>query len=100
MKVLISPGYGAGWSTWYDPDMATNKELIAYFESGVTKKQMAQKCKELGFCYPNGEPYYMGGFDQLEIVEVPKGSFFRILEFDGCEYIEIMSDIDWEYAEC
>lgn len=98
MKILISPGYGAGWSTWGHPDMATNKELISYFESGATKEQMEQKCIELGLVDEDGEPYYMGGFDQLEVVDIPKGTYFIITEYDGYESIERMHMVDWIYA--
>lgn len=97
MKILISPGYGAGWSTWGCPEMATNKELISYFEEGVTKEQMEQKCIELGIVHENGKPYYMGGFDQLEVVDVPKGNYFKIAEYDGHESVEIMHMVDWIY---
>ena len=40
MKVLISPGYGAGWSTWGDPGMATDKRLIELFECGCTEEEI------------------------------------------------------------
>ena len=90
MKVLISPGYGAGWSTWEGAGLATDARLIDAFERGVSKEEMKELCVDLGY----GD-IYMGGFEQLKIVEIPKGSLFQIREYDGSEYIEIFDDSDW-----
>ena len=46
MKLLISPGYGAGWSTWNLPAMATDKDLIELFEKGCTCEEMEKLCIE------------------------------------------------------
>ena len=35
MKVLISPGYGAGWSTWNYIDLAFDPDIIQAFEAGL-----------------------------------------------------------------
>ena len=89
MKVLISPGYGAGWSTWNSPEMAVDERLIEAFENGISKEGMKRLCEELGY------ESYMGGFEDLKITEVPSGSLFQIREYDGSEYIEIFNDLDW-----
>lgn len=98
MKVLISPGYGAGWSTWNSPEVAIDKDLIELFEYGCTKEEMADACVERGYVDFYGT-VYMGGFDDLIIVEIPQGSYFRICEYDGSESIEILNLDDWFYAE-
>lgn len=100
MKVLISPGYGAGWSTWNDSGMAVDKDLIELFERGCTEDEMADLCIKKGYTdgVTDGPPY-MGGFGNLKIVEVPMGRFFKIEEYDGSEYIEIFGEKDWLYAE-
>ena len=95
MKVLISPGYGAGWSTWNDSGMAVDKDLIELFERGCTEDEMADLCVKKGY---TDEPY-MGGFGKLEVAEVPQGCHFRINEYDGSEYIDIYEEGDWFYAE-
>ena len=94
MKVLISPGFGAGWSTWNMPGMAVDKDLIKFFENGCTKEEMVVACVERGYGIA-----YMGGFDGLKVVEVPQGSYFKIREYDGSESIEILNLDDWFYAE-
>ena len=40
-----------------------------------------------------------GPYSHLKIVEVPKGTRYRIREYDGQEWIETENDIDWEIAE-
>jgi len=93
MKVLISPGYGYGWSTCEGKGLATDARLIEAFERGISKEEMHKLCVDLGY----GD-IYMGGFDELEIVEVPAGEFFHICEYDGAEYIEIFNPSEWMRA--
>lgn len=102
MKVLISTSYGAGWSTWngHCTEMATDKDLIEFFESGCTKRQIRKFIKEKeALSKKLGGPPYVGGFDGLRVVEVPKGSLFKIREYDGKEYIEIFDPDEWLMAE-
>ena len=37
-------------------------------------------------------------FSQLEIVDLPAGTLYRINEYDGYESIETSTDIDWKVA--
>lgn len=96
MKVLISPGYGAGWSTWNEAGMATDKRLIEAFINGISEADMKQLCIDLGYTggFEGTEPY-MGGFKNLRVVEIPEGTFFRVSEYDGYESIEVFDDSDW-----
>ena len=100
MKVLISKGYGAGWSTWnYDcAAMATDKRLIEFFEKGCTKRQIKDYIKKNNLL-PGGRAPYVGGFDGLRVEEVPKGRLFKIREYDGAESIEIFDPDNWLIAE-
>ena len=90
MKVLISPGYGCGWSTWNYINLAFDPDIIAAFEAGYTKEQMEIFITSLGYKKP-----FMGGYEQCKIEEVPKGTLFKIREFDGAEYIEYAHKQDW-----
>ena len=99
MKVLVSRGYGAGWSTWNDPRMAFDERLIRAFECGITQENMKELCVECGYTDIYGKPPYMGGFKQLEVVDIPSGELFQIMEYDGSEYIEYFEDSDWYLAE-
>ena len=99
MKVLISPDYGAGWSTWEHPEMALDERLIRAFECGISKEDMQALCVECGYTDIYGGPPYMGGFEDLKIVEVPSGTWFKIAEYDGSEYIVTFDTDCWYYAE-
>ena len=99
MKVLVSRGYGAGWSTWNDSRMAFDERLIRAFECGITQEDMQELCVECGYVDVNGGPPYMGGFKQLEVVDIPSGELFQIVEYDGSEYIEYFEESDWYLAE-
>lgn len=92
-KVLISPGYGAGWSTWNDVKLATDPQVIEAFERGVTEEEMSNLCVALGYEEP-----FMGGFTQLQIETVPVGEYFRVAEYDGSEYIEVFDKSEWILA--
>ena len=94
MKVLISPGYGAGWSTWEGAGLATDVRLIDAFERGISALEMQELCADLGY----GD-VYMGGFKNLKVVEIPAGELFQIREYDGYESIEVFDESDWIRAE-
>ena len=98
MKVLISPGYGAGFSTWepvYNKMIATDKTLIEAFEKGISKEDFSELLESLGYM-----GVYLGGFEQLKVVTVPDNTYFQIREYDGAEYIETFDpeDKDWIYS--
>ena len=81
VAVIVSPGHGAGWSTWAD------KAEVALFAPDVVAWIEAGK--------PGGvdafEGYgYTGGLDQAEVEWVPKGSRFIINEYDGSESLTIL----------
>ena len=96
MKVLISPGFGAGWSTWNIPEIAVDPRVIEAFERGVDEEEMLQLCIDLGYTGGfEGTTPYMGGFDQLRVVDIPVGTIFRIAEYDGYESIEVFDESGW-----
>lgn len=87
LAVLISPGFGAGWSTWsYDhPEIAYDRRIVEYFMTHPrpTEEEMSDFIYELGYGHP-----YTGGYGALEIVWVPRGQLFCICEYDGFETIQ------------
>lgn len=99
MKVLLSKEYGAGWSTWNDPRMAFDPDLIELVEHGCTFNEMYDACVAKGYLDIYGKGPYMGGFKNLTVVEVPAGRYFRIKEYDGNEYIEYFDMSDWVLSE-
>ena len=99
MKVLISPGYGAGWSTWNDPRIAFDERIIRAFECGISEEDMKALCVECDYHDGFGGAPCMGGFKSLMVVEVPSGTMFRIHEYDGYESVEMLDMDDWYVAE-
>ena len=99
VAVIVSPGFGAGWSTWsyrgeedyrdfmlFDPtlvDMIERSESAETIETYVT------------FVHPGT---YCGGADDLTIQWLPVGTAFRIHEYDGSESVEIRDMIEWNIA--
>lgn len=100
MKVLVSHGYGTGWSTAnYCEDMAIDKDLISLFERGCTEDEMIEECHRKGYEDPYGGAPCMLGYKNLVVEEVPEGRYFKIREYDGSEWIEIFDESEWLYAE-
>ena len=91
--VLVSPGFGAGFSTWNKPEMAVDFDLVEAFLSGdktrfayiVNEKYNADDSLYLGIDVMNG----------LMVVWVDEGKKFRIDEYDGNESVEILEESVW-----
>jgi len=93
VAVLVSPGYGAGWSSW-NPDTV---ELL--FDPAIVELVEHNKWEELDVYVKLKYPgIYDGGMRDLEIEWLPVGTEFIIKEHDGAETIEIKSDIIWYRA--
>jgi hypothetical protein len=99
VAVLVSPGYGAGWSTWSysveedDPGfMMFDPTLVDMVERGASAEEIEAYVKSK---HPDT---YCGGADDLTIQWLPVGTAFRIHEYDGSESVEIRDDMDWKIA--
>ncbi len=46
-----------------------------------------------------GKDFILNGVEDLVVEWIPEGTKFRIHEYDGSEYIEIMHEIDWLEAQ-
>lgn len=93
MAVLISPGYGVGWSTWNLRELAYNKLVVDAFldykEGRITDGEFEEHINSL---YPNDNIYF-GGFDDLQIRWVPFGKQFYVMEYDGYESLVFPEEI-------
>ncbi len=101
-KILYSPGYGAGWSSWASGELAkymvTHAGIIEAVEAlgphdHLTSSHPAvvkfmDECTE---CF--GEVPYLGGMSYLKVMEVE--GRFRITEYDGWESVETEQNMDW-----
>ena len=98
--VVISSGFGAGWSTWGGQDPC-DKDFIDYLiNHGIVEEDddclvwtvdIAQSTVEDFFPDDKRCPY-CGGADGLEIHWIKEGSIIRITEYDGNEDIEYLSE--------
>ena len=83
IEVLVSPNYGAGWSTWNEISMALDKRIIDYFKEHGKEPD----CREVE-AFVEGLGYrrcFAGGWYDIEIETVEKGEAFMITEYDGFE---------------
>jgi hypothetical protein len=88
--VLVSPLYGAGFSTWNKPEMAVDFDLVEAFLSDDKTR----------FTYILNEKYgveciYLGDLVDLEVQWVDEGKKFRIEEYDGSENIKFFDEEEW-----
>ena len=100
VAVLVSSGYGAGWSTWvsdeYRETYLFHPKFVGMVEEGreleITSEWIE---KELGI---ETTYTYTGGSDGLHIVWVPVGTQFRIEEYYGAESLRTIDDYNWVIA--
>ena len=94
VAVLVSPGFGAGWSTWdhtYGEALIFDPVLAAYIDEG----KMDEAKTYVTMRFPEA---YDGGVEDLVVHWVPVGTAFRIHEYDGAESIEIKDEMNWVVA--
>jgi len=88
VAVLISPGYGAGWSTWNDNKIAYDKRVVEYFDAHPPKLSLKELDEAEEYLASIGYPEtYMGGYNQLVKEWISIGEPFMIREYDGSEKI-------------
>ena len=98
VAVIVSPAYGAGWSTWtlggrdIQDFMLFDSTLVDMIERGVSVETIEEHVTSM---YPET---YCGAADNLTIEWLPVGTSFRIHEYDGSESVEIRDDIQWTIA--
>lgn len=88
VAVIVSPGYGAGWSTWAtDRNVAFDREIALAIlgESKVPLDELA----ELKYGVDSDNYSYTGGLSQAKVEWLPKGTRFRIDEYDGFETLVV-----------
>lgn len=84
VAVLVSYGYGAGWSTWnpdVEEEMIFSPDIVKLVLAGMDKNDIYDKAREL---WPNA---YLGGIDGLTVEWIEEGTKFIITEYDGTESI-------------
>lgn len=90
VAVLISPGFGAGWSSWGDTDQREGR----LFDSRLVDHVLAQGGAGLGlYAESLGYTGYMGGADDVEVTWLEPGTRFMVDEYDGSESIRTFDDL-------
>ena len=87
--VLVSPGFGGGFSTWgYPTEAIFDPTLI-----GLIEEQSIQEA--INYCEKTWPDQYSGGVEDLKVVWVPEGSEFVIEEYDGVESLMLKEEYNW-----
>jgi len=104
VAVLISPDYGAGWSTWnseYAEDMLFDKDIVKIIvdnpirniDNYRLRSEDLDQVEEIAKVKYSGA--YLGGLrDALEIEWLKPGTDFMVHEYDGSETIMTQEDIE------
>ena len=102
VAVIVSPGYGAGWSTWLGSETRQRQEEAVFCPDLVTAIEAGdaaavKECAARIF----GPDAYLGGLvrdDERGITArvqwVPVGTRFEISEYDGFETLRILDPLD------
>jgi hypothetical protein len=122
-KILISPGFGAGWSSWSSGPtaryMLTYEPIIRFIEGGgkfeytgarhafvnnpdgpgtihdfsVLHPLLRQLCEECQEKF--GDVPFLGGARDLEVVTVGDNERVKVDEYDGSESLSYRDETDW-----
>ncbi len=101
VAVLISPGFGAGWSTWSRDEHGDAVLFDPWIVDILLSDQYNQKEKIdriYAYCAVKYPDMYLGGVRDLTVRWRPQGTLFRVTEYDGSELIELKEADDWIVA--
>jgi hypothetical protein len=92
VAVIVSPGFGAGWSTWCSSENRENAMydpiLVKAILDGKNEKELVDIASER---YP--KEYHGGIEDNIYIEWLPEGTPFYIHEYDGSESVRTGADL-------
>jgi len=97
VAVLISPGYGAGWSTWVfgNSDELLFDPVIAQMVLNHADIDEMEEVARLRYPDESGS---FGGLEDLEVHWVDQGTEFIVEEYDGAESIRYKDGFTWSVA--
>lgn len=92
-KILYSPGYGAGWSSWFSGSREAEKHILTYqpivdaieYDQRELIPDLCERLKKELYSFYGEAYFYAGGSDDLQVAEV--NGPFRIDEYDGSESV-------------
>lgn len=90
VAVLISPGFGAGWSTWSDSEQTE----AMLFDSRLVDFVLSHGTEGLGdYAESIGYTGYMGGAEDVRVEWLEPGTRFVVEEYDGSESLRTFDDL-------
>ena len=92
VAVLISPGFGAGWSTWASDHAEFalfDKGLVELAERGASASEVEEYIKQA----LNNKYFYVGGWSDVEVRWLDQGTRFTVYEYDGSESLRMIEDL-------
>lgn len=94
VAVLVSPGYGAGWSTWAGEEYKVQLAMDSRFVKAKLDGWDQGKLEELVERVLGEDSYvYYGGWSNVEVEWVPVGERFEITEHDGYEELKSIDSL-------
>ncbi len=113
-KILYSPGFGAGWTSWFHGSKAAKKFMLEYkpfigflenggkftdrdsFWNDEYKKSeiVLQFLQDFEEKFPEEEAPFLSGLRDIAIYEVPDNCLVMIHEYDGSESIKTKESIE------
>ena len=100
VAVLVSHGFGAGWSTWAYEDGASDFVMFdCRVVEAAERKASAAEVEDLLVELIGNAPY-MGGWSGVEVRWVDQGQAFYINDYDGNESLRYPGDgsDNWKVA--
>ena len=99
MKIVINACYG-GFGVSEDFLKAYNIPYKKTSYGGFYAEESIERTdpRLIEYIETNGSEMASGSYSRLVVREIPKGTKYRITEYDGYEGIETEYDIDWEIA--
>lgn len=96
---LVSFGYGSGWSTYNNNEvgLALDRDVISYwlyYQHDRTEEELKEDFARMGYDVDN-----FCGWNDIQLVWVPVDATFRIMDYDGAEYVEIFDVNNWITAK-
>ena len=82
-RVIYSPSFGGGL-TFEQSFSADDSMLVELYNRGASFKEAQKVFPEL----------YSGAWDTLCHVDVPKGIWWKINEYDGAESVQLITSLD------
>lgn len=86
VAILVSPGYGAGWSTWFSNSVEERAVFCPALVNAVLAKVTGDNLEKIAKKeFPSA---FLGGVKQLKVEWLPEGTLFVIHEYDGHESVQ------------